>query len=125
MARLFYNRITLVWLGLVLATLFSWETRGDLAHASDARNLGTLVLVIAFVKARYIILEFMELRRAPLVMRLFAEVWAVLVCAAVIAFYWGIGMPGPPVGQAGVRASRPAFQAMAGDAGNQRRTRND
>lgn len=94
MASLLRNRITLVWLGLVLATCLSWETGGDLAGLGDVRSLGTAVLVIAFVKVRYIMLEFMELRHAPLAMRLFAESWAVLVCAAVVILYRGAGMPG-------------------------------
>lgn len=92
MPALFRNRITLVWLGLVLATLASWETVA--AFAADPRNLGAIALAIAFIKVRYITLEFMELRGAPLAMRLFAECWCVLVCAAVILFYWRTGMPG-------------------------------
>jgi hypothetical protein len=89
MASFIRDRITLVWLGLVLATCLSWETGSDLAFAGDIRSLGGVVLVIAFIKVRYVMLEFMELRHAPLVMRLFAEGWCVLVCAAVITFYWG------------------------------------
>ena len=94
MASLFRNRITLVWLGLVLATCLSWEAGSDLAFAGDVRSLGVVVLVIAFIKVRYIMLEFMELRHAPLAMRLFAECWTVLVCAAVIFLFWGPGMAG-------------------------------
>jgi hypothetical protein len=84
------KRITLVWLALMLATLLSWETVG--APAANARAPGAIALVIAFVKVRYITLEFMELRGAPLIMRLFVEGWCVLVCAAVILFYWYPGM---------------------------------
>jgi len=91
---MFRNRITLVWLALVLATCLSWETGSDFAFISDIRSLGVVVLVIAFVKVRYIMLEFMELRHAPLVMRLFAECWALLVCVAVIYSYWRAGLPG-------------------------------
>lgn len=98
MASLLRNRITLVWLGLVLATGLSWETGGRFAFGGNIGSLGALVLVIAFIKVRYIMLEFMELRDAPLVMRLFAECWAALVCAAVIIFYWKTGVPGLPAG---------------------------
>jgi len=92
MSRLIRDRITLVWLGLVLASCISWETGSGSALALDASMLGALVLAIAFVKARYIMLEFMELRHAPLWMRLAAEAWALAVCAAVIVFYWGMGL---------------------------------
>jgi len=92
MASLLRKRITLVWLGLVLATLLSWETVGALA--ADPRALGAIALAIAFVKVRYITLEFMELRGAPLVMRLFVEGWCLLVCAVVILFYWQPGVLG-------------------------------
>ena len=88
MASLLRNRITIVWLGLLLATGLSWETGGEFAFGGDLRSLGVLVLVIAFIKVRYIMLEFMELRHAPLAMRLFAECWAALVCTAVVIFYW-------------------------------------
>lgn len=98
MATFIRDRITLVWLGLVLATCLSWEAGGDLGITDDIRSLGGVVLFIAFLKVRYIMLEFMELRHAPLVMRLFAECWAALVCAAVIIFYLGLGIPGLPAG---------------------------
>lgn len=84
---LWRNRISAVWLALVIATCLSWETVGDLAWTQDFRILSSIVLVIAFVKVRYVMLEFMELRHAPLAMRLVAEAWCVLVCAAVIGFY--------------------------------------
>lgn len=87
-ASLLRSRITLVWLALVIATGLSWESAGGLAWAGGYRIATTLVLVIAFLKVRLIIMEFMELRRAPLPMRLAAEAWACLVCAAVIVLYW-------------------------------------
>jgi hypothetical protein len=92
MASLFRDRITLVWLALMLATCLSWETGTDLLPIRNMATLGTIVLVIAFVKVRYIMLEFMELRHAPLAMRLIVECWSVVVCAAVILFYSGIGI---------------------------------
>jgi len=85
---LFRTRITVVWLALVIATCLSWETAGDFTWAHDLRILSSIVLVIAFIKVRYIMLEFMELRHAPLPMRLIAEAWPILVCTALIAFYW-------------------------------------
>ncbi len=70
----------------MLATLLSWQ----LGHAPGARHGGASVamLVIALVKARFVFLDFMELRGAPLPLRLAFEAWAVLVCIALIALYW-------------------------------------
>jgi hypothetical protein len=77
-------RILAVWLLLVAATLVSWETR----EASDPRLATSAVLVIALMKARLIGLEYMELRRAPLPLRIGFEVWVLVVCAALLALYW-------------------------------------
>jgi len=46
------------------------------------------VVLIAYLKVRLVFLDFMELRAAPLALRLSVEAWAALVCGAVIALYW-------------------------------------
>ena len=80
-----FRRITAVWLLLVVATLFSWES----AHVGRDHRLATgAVLVIAFIKVRFVGLEFMELRVAPLPLRLIFEAWVVLACAALLILYW-------------------------------------
>jgi len=65
------RRITLVWLALVAATLISW----GFGHGRrmDPRAAGVAVIIIAFLKIRYVLLDFMELRSAPLGMRVAAE----------------------------------------------------
>lgn len=82
------NRITVVWFALIVATCLSWETVGNIDWAFDYRIPSIIVLGIAFVKVRYVMLEFMELRHAPLPMRLVAEAWSLGVCAALVAYYW-------------------------------------
>ncbi len=47
------------------------------------------MLLIAFVKARLIGLEFMELRAAPRLLRLIFEAWTVVACTTLLALYWG------------------------------------
>ena len=80
-----FRRITAVWVLLVLATLFSWES----AHVgNDHRLSSSIVLVIAFIKVRFVGLEFMELRHAPLPLRLIFELWVILACAALLILYW-------------------------------------
>jgi hypothetical protein len=79
------TRLGAAWLLLVLATLISWESaRGD----GSLRLATSAVLAIAFLKVRCIGLEFMELRTAPLPLRLIFEAWVAGVCAALLALYW-------------------------------------
>ena len=79
------TRITAVWMFLVVATLVSWESA---QVARDRRLAISTVLVIAFVKVRFIGMEFMDLRTAPLPLRLAFELWLVVVCSALLALYW-------------------------------------
>ena len=78
------TRVAVTWLVLLAATLLSWES----AHSSrDYRLASAVVLLIAFLKARLIGLEFMELRTAPRVLRSIFEAWTVVACAALLALY--------------------------------------
>ena len=87
MAALFRDRITVIWLLLVAATLFSWESaRGDAGHGPHLTTVA--ILVIALAKIRFIGLDFMELRHAPTPMRGFLELWLVVVGIALAAIYW-------------------------------------
>ena len=80
-------RITLVWLLLMLATLLSWHLGHGAESGAQRGGASVAILVIALVKARFVFLDFMELRGAPWPLRLAFEAWAVLVCAALIALY--------------------------------------
>jgi caa(3)-type oxidase subunit IV len=77
-------RVAVTWLVLLAATLLSWES----AHSSgDYRLASAVVLLIAFLKARLIGLEFMELRAAPRMLRAIFEAWTLVACAALLALY--------------------------------------
>lgn len=94
MFQLAKTRLTLVWVGLLIATLVSWEAVEGIAWVKDLRIAGVLVMAIAFAKARYVLLDFMELRHAPLQMRLFAEAWCIIVGLAIVGAFWtGIFAP--------------------------------
>ncbi|RYZ61970.1 MAG: hypothetical protein EOP08_12780, partial [Proteobacteria bacterium] len=54
-------------------------------HGRGARAATVTALVVAFFKARLIILDFMEVRHAPLPLRIFCEAWVVLVGGALVA----------------------------------------
>jgi len=89
MEQLFRQRITLVWLGLVVATLISWQLGvEDVFDDSVALTLTTVaVLGVAFVKIRFVGLDFMEIRHAPRVLRLVFNVWMVAVFLELVVLY--------------------------------------
>lgn len=88
MSTVWRSRIIPIWVGLVLATGLSWVT----AHGSGADfphfpYAGIVIIVIAFLKIRFVAMEFIELRHAPKLARLAFDLWSFLVGAAIIAFY--------------------------------------
>lgn len=82
-------RVTAVWAALVLATLVSFWLGTDHGFSgAEGVRIGTsIVLVIAFVKIRYVGLDFMELRHAPLVLRLVFEAWCAAVAVMVVILF--------------------------------------
>lgn len=88
MSHLLKLRITWLWVFLIVATIASWEFGHGLGFGENFRLSTTAVLVIAFIKARMVILDFMEIRHAPLGLRLALEAWTVLVAATLLALYW-------------------------------------
>jgi hypothetical protein len=93
MRRLLRSRIGWVWLGLVGATALSWGVGHGLG-LQDPRHAGVAILVVAFAKVRFVILDFMELRHAPWAMRAIAEIWTLAICAVLIILFWIAPAPG-------------------------------
>lgn len=73
------KRLALWWLALTVLTLISLEGAGVLGRWSAAA-----VLVIAFMKVRIVIREFMDVRTAPLPLRLVLDSWGVTICGTLI-----------------------------------------
>ncbi|MGB7501194.1 MAG: cytochrome C oxidase subunit IV family protein [Azonexus sp.] len=73
------------WIILLVATSITW-------YLGEVGAAGTLsivaMLAIAFVKGRLVILDFMELRGAPLMWRLLLEGWLILVSSLILLAYW-------------------------------------
>ena len=79
------RRSSLVWCGLVTATLVSVFI-GE--HIAVSARFGTAaVITIAAVKARFVGLDFMELRGAPVLMRVAFEAWCIILCVALVCLY--------------------------------------
>ena len=86
-ADLLRSSATLVWLFLVLATVASWALGTDHGFVDNTTAASAIVLVVAFVKVRFVGLYFMELKDAPLPLRALLEVWCVVVCCLVLGFF--------------------------------------
>lgn len=84
MSAFFLNSAHRAWLVLLVATGITWWL-GEMGAAGTAAILA--MLVIAFVKGRLVILDFMELRGAPLMWRLLLEGWLVLVGGLILLAY--------------------------------------
>lgn len=80
------GRVWLVWLALVLATLFSWWGAAGQPFASSAVQLGGAIAVaVGFAKVWLIGMHFMDLRHAPPLLRRAFAAWTVLVGGMVVA----------------------------------------
>jgi hypothetical protein len=86
MRPLLKNRITIVWMGLLAATALSLMF-GHGLWFSEPRQAGVAILIIAFIKVRLVILDFMEVRHAPRYLRRAAHAWIVTACAVLIALF--------------------------------------
>jgi Prokaryotic Cytochrome C oxidase subunit IV len=81
-------RTTAVWLILILASFLTWwlgtnDSRDQLSN----RVMIAAVVVIAFLKAYLVGMEFMEVRGAPAVLRGLLTGWVGLLAVAVTTLY--------------------------------------
>lgn len=88
MRSILSHKVTPIWILLILATALSWEFGHGLGFGSYHHYATVTVVLIAFIKVRFVFLDFMELRTAPLPLRLAFEAWTVLVGGAIIVLYW-------------------------------------
>lgn len=91
MRGLLLDRITGIWFLLIAATALSWEFGHGFGFGDNHRQATVAVIVIAFIKVRYVVLDFMEVRTAPLPLRLILEAWALVVCATLVVLYLPAG----------------------------------
>lgn len=73
------------WLVLIIATGVTWYL-GEVGAAGTAAIVA--MLVIAFIKGRLVILDFMELRGAPRLWRTLLEGWLIVVGSLILLAYW-------------------------------------
>lgn len=81
--------ITVVWVVLSAITVLSWWLAP--AHTTGVAQASTpitiAVLALGFIKGRLIIRYFMEVRHAPLWLRLATDGWLVVFWLAVLGIY--------------------------------------
>ncbi|WP_354701175.1 hypothetical protein DSM112329_01482 [Paraconexibacter sp. AEG42_29] len=88
MTDLFRGRVTVVWAGLMAATVVSWVLGAFHGVEGGAVEAATAAaLAIAFAKVRFVGLEFMELRGAARPLRVAFETWVAVVGLAVVGAY--------------------------------------
>lgn len=85
-ANVVSRRVGLVWLILVAATLVSWLV-GHGVGLSDRRSAGMVIIGVALLKVRLVMLDFMELRNAPMPLRIAVEAWTVVMLAVLVLLY--------------------------------------
>ena len=78
------TRATATWLLLVAATVLSWAVGAE--HGTGSM-VAVAVLAIAAIKVRYVGLDFMELRHAPILLRAAFEGYCVGMWAILSALY--------------------------------------
>lgn len=81
------DRVTLVWVLLVVATATSWAIGTDHGSAASHSAASIMNFVVAFVKVRLVGRHFMELRGAPVPLRGAFDAYCVLACASLIGVY--------------------------------------
>ena len=84
------NRLTYIWLLLTVLTVISWWFgTGNNADSREANVLITVVvLLIALVKTRFVIRNYMEVRSAPSWLQLTCDGWLLCFFGLVSCLYW-------------------------------------
>lgn len=84
------DRLLLTWLLLVAVTLFSAEIGGGASWFGKPAVVTAAVLAIAFAKVWMVMFTFMEVRTAPIALKVLATVWLIAVLGVLLAIYAGV-----------------------------------
>ncbi|NHN39017.1 hypothetical protein G8764_17035 [Pseudomaricurvus alcaniphilus] len=84
------HRNSIVLAVLVVLTLISWYLGLDQVSVEQVSTWsGVTMLLLAFVKVRLVISNFMEVRAAPLPLKLCCDAWVVVASLLTISAYLG------------------------------------
>jgi hypothetical protein len=84
MSTIIRQRITLIMAMLFAVTFISWR----LGNIGENKIGTTIIILIAAFKIRYVMLDFMAVRAAPFILRLFCNVWITAVACIIIILQW-------------------------------------
>jgi hypothetical protein len=89
----FEKRLALVWLGLSAVTVVSLYVGSSSGHGAFRPDalITFSVIVIALIKVRVILREFMEVRHAPALLCRLTDIWLTLTAVALLGIY-SVGM---------------------------------
>jgi len=85
------RRLVATWAVLLALTLLSFESAWGVTWLRDPAAAIALVIGVALLKVRIVILEFMEVREAPWVLRAPLEAWVVGIAAGILALWYRAG----------------------------------
>ena len=82
--------VTYLWLFLSILTVISWWFgAGNSPNSHQASALITfVVLLIALIKTRFVIRNYMEVRFAPSWLKVTCDAWLVYLFGMISIFYW-------------------------------------
>ena len=72
------------WVILTIGTLLSWW----LDDSVNGSWVGAAIVLIAFFKARLVLVYFMKVGEASDAIRWCCEAWVIVACGCVLAVYW-------------------------------------
>jgi hypothetical protein len=89
-SRPFEKRLIFVWLALSAITLaqLGLGSLGERGSLTPNAALTSSAIVMALVKVRVIMREFMEVRHAPVLLRRLTDLWIVLTGASLLGSYF-------------------------------------
>jgi hypothetical protein len=79
------SKATPIWALLFSATCMSWALGSSPAPSSKLASIA--VILIALVKIRFVLIHFMELKRAPWIWRAIFEAWVAFLGIALVTTY--------------------------------------
>ncbi|RYD93967.1 MAG: hypothetical protein EOP61_22560 [Sphingomonadales bacterium] len=92
MTHLLRDRLFVIWLLLIAVTLLSAMIGGAHGFASTGHGAEATVAVlgIAFAKVWLVMFNFMDVRGAPLALKLLCSAWLAIVLAVLLFAYAGL-----------------------------------
>ena len=90
MNRRFEKRLLFVWLALSAITLaqLALGSLGERDSLTPNAAVTSCAIVVALIKVRVIIREFMEVRHAPVLLCRLTDLWVVLTGVSLLGFYF-------------------------------------